>query len=401
MLYINFFSSVTEPTVKSTISISTCFDMVRSGGENKSLIEEARYALLIDRNKDKYDGIKVKLPCVNYSFMFDGYRNGQNIIKPTGLIALDIDGNITLPDNDYNFASYRSLSTTGRLLLIKIENLTPSVYKYNYQLISEELGLTTDTNAAKATQPFVLPLDSSIYINDSSKTWIAQEPKKTHFITEKKERVIGNGLGSSDKRFSNIKDLISAVKFEGAIHDLHKKIYVASFLIPRNGIAEGFRNRCLLGLGYQFRALNPDNTSYYDVHNLIWDINRKHCKPPISKKEFLKIVESIMKTKREDLQLNYNESKRFLFNPDYDLTTKEKQSLVMIALNKEKVIKSFKDIETAVNNWDFIANGKITQKKITEITGKNIKTIKKYYPKFKSKIKQLNKEYSDNIRPPP
>jgi hypothetical protein len=80
MIHINLFNSVTEPTVKSTIPITACFDMVRSGGEKKTLIEEAQYALLMDMNKDKYDGIKVNLPCVNYSFMFNGYRNGQNKI---------------------------------------------------------------------------------------------------------------------------------------------------------------------------------------------------------------------------------------------------------------------------------------------------------------------------------
>lgn len=400
-MLVNYFDSVKEPTVKATISIEHVFEMIKNGGDKRWLINEAQEALLLNHNKDKYDGIKVTLPCVNYSFLFDGYRTSANIISPTGLIALDIDGDNTLPESDYIYASYHSLSTTGRLILIKTENLTSANYKYNYQLLSNEVGVKSDLNAAKVTQPFVLTYDSSIHINHNSKLWKAREPKKTHFITEKKERVIGNGLGSSNKRFSNIEELISAVNFDGeAIYDNKEIFGVASIFIPRNGIPEGYRNRYLLGIGYQFRALNPDST-YYDVHNLLWHINRKHCKPPISKKEFLKILESIMKTKREDLELNHNEKKRFLFNPDYDLTTKEKQSLVMTALNRDKGLKSLEIIEAVVKDWDFMAEGKITQKKLSEKTKKNIKTIKKYFPKFKQKIKHLNKEHADNIRPPP
>ncbi len=401
MIYINYFGSVKEPTVNATISIAQCFDLVKGGGEHKSLIEEAQYALLMDMDKDKYDGIKVTLPCVNYSFLYNGYRKSSNIIKPTGLLALDVDGNTTLPDNNFIYASYHSLSTTGRLILIKVENLNPSNFNYNYQLVSDKLGVHADLNAAKVTQPFVLTYDSSIYINNNSEVWIAKEQEKTHFIPEKKERVIGNGLGSSKKRFSNIDELISQIDFDGEpLYDNKEKFGVASIFIPRNGIPEGFRNRYLIGIGYQFRALNPDAT-YYDVINLIGNINKKHTKPPVSKRELKKLVDSIMNTKQEDLELTTNETKRFLFNPDYDLTTKEKQSLVMTALNKDKGLKSLETIEAVVKDWDFIAEGKITQKRISKITGKNIKTVKKYYPIFKEDIKRLNKEFAENRRPPP
>lgn len=401
MIYINLFNSVKEPTVKATIPITTCFEIVKNGGEKKHLIEEAQFALLMEKDRDRYDDIKVTLPCVNYSFLFDGYRKGKNIINPTGLIALDIDGNTTLPKSNYICASYHSLSKTGRLILIKTNNLNASNYKYNYQLLAEEIGVNPDFNAGKITQPFVLSYDSSIYINDTSKVWIAKEPKKTHFIPEKKERVIGNGLGSSKKRFSNIDDFISSVDFDGeALYDNKEMFGVASIFVPRNGIPEGLRNRSLIGIGYQFRALNPTVT-FYDVYNILEDVNKKHCQPRVYNVELRKIVESIMKTKREDLVLTPNEIKRFLFNPDYDLTTKEKQSLVMTTLNRGKSEKSKKDIEETIKAWDFVTNGKITQKKLAKISKKNIKTVKKYYPIFKQEIKRLNKEFAENKRPPP
>lgn len=398
MIRINLFNSVKEPTVKDTILLPTWLHRIQIGDP---LIEEVRHALTKYPDKKRYNEMKATLPCVNYSFRFNGYRNSQSIIESTGLMAFDIDGDTTLPNSPFVYVSYCSPSNTGRLVLVRVNNLNLYNFRYNYQLVSEEIGVNPDWNAAKVTQPFVLSFDPSIYIEDNSKVWETKEPKKTHVITEKKERVIGNGVGPSKKRFSNLNEIISNIDFDGElVYDKKKLVGVASIFIPRNGIPEGYRNRILLGIGYQFRALNPDCTRY-DVLNLLGDTNTKHCKPKISQKELRKIVESIMKTKREDLVLTLNETKRFFFNPDYDLTTKEKQSVVMTALNKDKGRKSVESIEAAIQDWDFVSQGKITQKNLAVVTGKNIKTIKKYYPIFKQEIKRLNKEFAENKRPPP
>lgn len=69
-----------------------------------------------------------------------------------------------------------------------------------------------------------------------------------------------------------------------------------------------------------------------------------------------------MKTESDDLKLTLNERKRFVFNPDYDLTRKERQSLVMTAINKDKARKSFEEIRAALDEWEFLKHGKITQK---------------------------------------
>ncbi|WP_139839244.1 hypothetical protein [Christiangramia flava] len=385
----------------ATVSLNSVFDMIKYGSDKKCLIEEAQRALILNFDKDKYDSIKVTLPCVTYSFLFNGYRNSKSIIKPTGIIAIDMDGDTKCPDEDILYASYKTLSNKGRHCLVKVEGLTQNNFRYNYELISEKLGINADLNAAKVTQPFIIPFDSSIYINNDSEIWKANEIKKTHIIPEKKEKVIGNGVGQSEKkRFTNLNDIIAHIDFDGeAIYDNGEKFGVASIFIPRHGIREGYRNTILIAIGYQFRALNP-TSSYYDIYNLLQDINKKHSKPPVTKKELKKLVNSIMKTESDDLKLTLNERKRFVFNPDYDLTRKERQSLVMTAINKDKARKSFEEIRAALDEWEFLKHGKITQKKLAMVAGKNIKTIKKYYSKFKDKIKSLNKSYKEKTKPP-
>lgn len=103
-----------------------------------------------------------------------------------------------------------------------------------------------------------------------------------------------------------------------------------------------------------------------------------------------------MKIPEENLVLDLNDTKRFFFNPDYDLTTKEKRSLVMTSLNKSRASESKKVILSTVMNWDFKTKGKITQKKLAEASGLNIKTIKKHFKPLKELVSNLNNTFKSD-----
>lgn len=53
-------------------------------------------------------------------------------------------------------------------------------------------------------------------------------------------------------------------------------------------------------------------------------------------------------------------------------------------------------IKKAIDGWDVEKQGKVTQKKLAEVSGKNIKTINKYYRLFKEIINGINERYRDS-----
>ncbi|TBW28265.1 hypothetical protein [Gramella sp. KN1008] len=396
-IFVNLFASVKKPQVVETVSILKVLKRIETGGDDLPNITKAQNALLIDNNKEVYSNEKLNITCTCFGFLYDGYKSTPNVKAPTGLIAVEVDNELPMIESDMIFAAYHSLSTKGMHYLIRVNGLNVKNYSLNYQLIANEIGINADINAAKATQPFILPYDKDIYYNPDSRIIDAFNPVKTpHYIPEKKERVIGTELVDfSKKRFNNLDDYTSSIDFDGeAIFDFKEKFQFASIYVP-NEIPEGKRNSIISGIGYQFRCLNKV-CSLMDIENILGSINKKFVKPRLSTKEIKSISKSIFKIPKKDLVPILNDSKRFVFNPDYDLTVKEKRSLVMTALNKEKALKTKEIIAECINTWDFLRNGKITQKKLAKVSGKNIKTIQNYYSEFRCLIKSLN----EKNRPP-
>jgi len=65
--------------------------------------------------------------------------------------------------------------------------------------------------------------------------------------------------------------------------------------------------------------------------------------------------------------------------------------------NEKRFLDTQKKISEYINNWDFKVNGKISQSKLSSVSGVNIKTIEKHYSNFKQYISELNKQYKQNL----
>ena len=143
----------------------------------------------------------------------------------------------------------------------------------------------------------------------------------------------------------------------------------------------------LSSIAYQFRAFNPSVEKAH-LFRYVNQINRDKCYEPLPANEINSMVNSIMKI--EDILPVENAQRRFVFNPDYELTIKEKRQEVMKVLNSDRVKKSKIKIELAIEGWDFNSGGKITQKGLAVKIPMNIKTVKKYYPEYKSDIQIMN-----------
>lgn len=396
---INYYKCVTSSKkVLGSIEIQEFLDKIKEGDENLDNIIDARE--YYDENAVKYVNIKRNLlPCYTLNFTFNHSRGNNNITGSTGYIYLDIDGTTDIDlTNSLIYATWISLSGYGRGALVKVDNLTHDNYSYNYELISKKLGVKSDNGAKKSTQVNVLSFDPNIYINNVSSSWLAIDTEKTHYSNNTKNNTtIPNVMGSFNIvpiRYDNLDELIENVEFNGeVIHDFKTKVKYSKVKIPYKGIPVGCRNSMLTGITYQKRALNPSIEKLH-LFRYINKINRNDCYEPLSINEINTIVDYVMNV--EDIKPVLNDERRFVFNSDYELSTREKRQEVMKVLNSDRVKKSKMNMEYAISVWDFETDGNISQKGLALKIPMNIKTVKKYYPLYKSDIRMLNNIYGSN-----
>ncbi|ALJ05195.1 hypothetical protein APS56_08695 [Pseudalgibacter alginicilyticus] len=392
----NYFPSIkSSDLVEGFVSPEEFLYQIKSGEDYANKVLEARE--IYKSNKENYTLFKqTNLPCYSLNFTFNKIRSNDTINEASGYIYLDIDNNLEIElGNPLIFASWVSLSGHGRGVLVKVNGLNKANFSYTYNEISRELSIHSDNGARKATQVNVLSYDPDLYLNNTSNTFLAIS-KKDQYSTKKTKKTIGTVMGSEfhNLRFDNLDELIENIEFDGeVIYDFKQKIKYADAYIPFGGYQEGYRNNGLCGYAYQVRALNP-KVNFKTLYNLLKIVNQEQCHPPLHNFKIRKIVESVMEIK--NFAPIMNKTRRFVYNKDYQLNVSQRKSEMMRLINAGRTENSKIKIENAIYDWDFETMGKITQKGIRSITGLNLKTIKKYYPLYKSDIKLLNDNYAKN-----
>lgn len=399
MYKVSKFQSVKNPQVTQIIAIDEVLHLIKHGDDNQKLIQTARE---YGKGSPLYNNIKTELlPSFRFNFLFKDSANNKNIVGPTGLIYLDLDNVDSIPNNDYIFASWKSLSNTGFGILVKVDNLTLDNYSEIYNELTKIIGIDSDTGARKATQQTVLSYDSNLFYNPNSLVFNYSNSKKVPNlpILEKREKGIGTndtflGITSVSIRFNNIEDYFQN-EYENEIYRVFvEKIRICNPFIP-NKIPEGKRNSTLFFLLSQYALLNP-NIGKPFLKSISETLNKKMF-PSLSEKEIDTIINKIIQKREEgSLQLFLNEERLILFNPSIQITIKEKMQLVNEIMGKRKVQLTKEIIYLALENWNFDQNGKITQKKVVQLTGKCITTIKRYWKEFKHFVKELNNNYNKN-----
>jgi hypothetical protein len=394
------YRAMNNPKVHKTVSIDTFFEIIKNGNEYLPIIKKARQ--FGKGNKD-YDFIKTnQLPTFRFNFQFRDTAKNSNITNPTGLMYLDVDNVDAIPDNEYFFAKWKSLSNLGFGILVKIDNLTQMNFADAYNKISKEIGIATDNGARKPTQQTVLSFDTELYVNNNSKVYKYLEPKKVSLVSilkkEKKGIVVNDTFSKKSKyddiRYNNISDCFTGENAETPFLVFNdEKTKICQPFMP-NKIKEGKRNSTVFSFLSSMSLLNPHcGKGLLTVFS--YHLNDR-MKTKLSEYEVNKIIINVLKMRDDgELQMYFNKERRILFNPKIEFTKKEKQQIIGREVGKSrKEAKSLK-IYKILEGWDFGKNGKITQQKVSEISNIPLQTIKKpyYWSQFKDYAKDLNSSF--------
>lgn len=407
---VNTFLGIKKPTVQDLISVEKILETIKKGDSHLQLIEKARK---IGKGNDGYDDIKTyKLPTCRFNFQYKDYAVDDNIVAPTGLIYLDADDTDVIPDSNYVFAKWKSLSNTGFAVLVKVENLTKSNHENVYNELSEIIGIKSDAGARKANQQNVLSYDTNLYHNPDSLTYTyieKEEIKKVSFNNIIKEKI---SISSNEPFFKNednavFRDNNIDEYFKGEFADVPFRVFsdektkICQPFIPfKTIIKEGQRNNSMLSFLTMHASLNLNCDREY----LLEMSNHMNYKmhPKLPKSEVNSIIRNVLKKLDEGrLEMYLNKERRILFNPNMKFSREEKRQITGREIGNIRRNKTEIKIYQTIENWDFEANGKITREKVAKISEKSLTTIKRYWSEFKDYVKDLNTSNKHDFQFPP
>lgn len=397
MIQITRYESTRKPKIKEIVGIDECLKTIKEGDNNLSIIKSAR---MFGKQNPKYNNIKTQLlPTYRFNFMFKDSASNKNITAPTGLIYLDVDDDKDIPESEYIFASWKSLSNKGYGILVKVDNLTLTNFKEVYTQISELIGIESDIYARKGTQQTIQSYDKNLYHNSRSKIFKYIEKKKVSSLSilKGKKRCLDRDDTflekpiSNDVRYNNMGDyFIDSDKSYIVFKD--KKEHICAPYIPIR-VDRGNRNSYLFYYFSQLAVLNDSISENY-LKVLGESIDIHVMRPKLGQEEINSIIGSVFKKKEEgSLKMFLNQERRIIFNPAFNMKHKQIMEIVNKELGQMTKEQTKAIIYAIIEDWDFKSQGKITQKKVANKTGKSLATVKRYWHYFKAYAADLNNDY--------
>ncbi|GAA4314521.1 hypothetical protein GCM10023115_28320 [Pontixanthobacter gangjinensis] len=392
---VSMFQCCKSPVVLKEVPVIKILNEIKTGGDNLDLLQKARQQ---GKGSCIYDKIKTqKLNTFSPNASFSRKRKASRIKNLTGLVYLDIDGCTEIDyQNPYIFATWLSLSATGRGVLIKIKGVTEDNFSSAYTSIAREIGLDVDPNCKDITRQVVISYDPEIYINHGSKAYHYKEVEPQDELniplTVSKKRKKEKCDLKGDKLFDNIRwDNIEDYDLKGedfVIFDENQ--YFSKAYIPET-IEEGKRNSTINSTIHQLKALNPE-LSPTDLYRLINILNSR-CSPPLPYSEIEEVKRKLSEKLEENDQFEPlpNYRRRVIFAKG--INKRDRQKIGAQVSGEIKVNTTLNKIQECLDDWD-LYKGRVTNNKIAKAIGRSKKTVDKYSARFKLQKKIIN----ENLR---
>ncbi|GHA39404.1 hypothetical protein GCM10007103_20910 [Salinimicrobium marinum] len=264
---VSIFKCCKSPFVIEEVSVTEILHNIKTGGKDRDLKIKARTAALKAQQEGKNNSfyVKVKTNDLNTftpNATFTHKRNLGSIKKLSGLVYLDIDGCTDIDlNNPYIFATWLSLSGTGRGVLVKAEGLSRGNFSIVYESLAKELGLEVDHITKDISRQVVISYDPDIYINSNSITYICKKEVDNKIVNtpltvpKKRKKKICDLKG--DKKYNNIRyDNLEDYNLEGKDYVVfEEEVRFSKLFIPE--VITSNRYIKISTTVHQLMALNP------------------------------------------------------------------------------------------------------------------------------------------------
>ncbi|MFT6111553.1 MAG: hypothetical protein ACJAXV_000326 [Bacteroidia bacterium] len=343
-------------------------------------IKKAREA---GKGSNLYNGIKKgSIPCVAVNFTFNKSVRNSNLLSPTGFLYMDVDGTRELDiDFTYVAAYWKSLSNNGYSIILKVKGLNPLKLKASYETIGLLTGIEYDKQAISRDRLTVLSHDSNAYYNDKAEILDISKDELYYDNNIKTTLSHSSDCDSTVLNYNNLEEVIANLPYQitynnEGYYDFGKdKLEYSKAYFPFGVVAKGRRNSILSMFMNQLIALNR-NFPIEKFISLAMFMNNKKNFPALDKVEVLTIVKSKF-VKRSKLQLVINATRRFLFDPEAQMTTKQKRGVCFKVCNKLRTEETKAKIRKAILDWT-PEDGYMSIRKIAKKAKVSNETVRKY-----------------------
>jgi len=432
---VDYYPSILQPDIERRVNLYELLQSIRTN--HKVLLDpELMFnpKFVDGRRNHAYDSRKRKLPAVCFNAWFNGSKKLGNLISPTNLMYLDLDGfqyrqeadeyrNEIVSKYDWIVSCSLSLSKLGLHILIWVDQIGDNKdFNLKYDFVNNQFfDGRLDPMAKSLTRYTIIPADYSIYINENPSPLNIDE-----MISDMKGKVVGNGIerkeimytactflpvkgksGSKQSKQYDIPIRLSEELDDSEFDDPNIPVYfpkgidmveidLSSF--RRKKVYEGRRTSIIGAIGSKLIYLNGNLVKQYQkklvensLMNYLLKINQTICKPPLSDTEVKNSFHANWKRFIDgELDVtNLKKKKRAFWSSKSTLTGNEKRKVTCMLREQATVAGSRQRISNAID--DIHRGGeKITQRKVAEVAGMGVQTVKKYWNEYKTQVKELN-----------
>lgn len=446
---LNFFECIENPDVIGKISLFDYLEIVRYHFvlEPQPIyldnIKPPNYPSIIDiynvhkyHEKDRYDQLKATYPAICVNAIFNGRKDLKYLIKPTNLMFLDLDEfksteealakkNEYTAKYDWIISSSLSISKLGLHFIILVDDIHDNNdFNRKYDYVSKTyFDSKLDKNGKSLTRFVIIPFDfdiyvnyhpTTLYLNDEINLNLTNKSEKGALSDNKRRRreeVMTTECTFLDPNLSppNKKNRLVPLEFrenipEDEFEDLDKPLYffdgiptMEINLFPlKNGskINDGNRTAFIGAVVVKMIFINGESKNdksdelRKSIKRYVSYCNNKYCHPPLSAKE---LNNSFNYNWQRYLngKLNYDnlfKTKRAFWSKRSRLKGNEKRKITCGIRAEYQQKESHEKIESAIS--ELIGdNKKPTQKKVSELSGLSLRTVKKYWKDFEGLVK--------------
>jgi len=399
----------------STITIDELIKIVKNNPQEE-LIQKIRS---VEYKSTEYNNLKLSVNAITPHGTFTSLKN-KGLVKLSNYFFYDIDGFDTLLDLndtkqkliDTNLISFlcKSVGGKGLSFLIKIDNdtkLNPNdTFINKYSFIRDfliDMGFNIDKSAGGLVRKMIISSDKDIYFNDKA---------ILHINTSKYLRYI-DGLNKSKKiRIKedvdiNPNDTFNIIPFSELtkqikLETLYTKEINGDYVIeemdyykivlPRI-IKDGTKHTLYVRIINALYYIN-NNINRQQIYSYLYYVNSM-ANPPMIEYELKRLITNICNYIEETGEIKIKPRvKRLHFNKNMNIDKKIKMSMgakLSANIKKNKSLKLIEEARQECLKLNIIP----TQKKVVELTGLSIATVKRLWNKD---IEELKLEIPTNIK---
>jgi len=265
---ITIFKDISQTRDPYHVDIEKVFNRIKTGIKSKALIEKIR----IEADKKERDKLKLKLPCICFSGIFE-WRANAGIKSHSGLVALDFDGmsqeelaefRSKLMKNKYTYACFISPSNNGMKVIVKIPS---NIKDHKAHVEALRLYYKQDhwDDLKDVARICYESYDPNIYINNDAMVFdMKVEVDPTNYKPKKPERII--------KDFNEIyKNIVLWLEKHQQYSDGNKYVYLVALASACNrfGIEQYWAETRIIK-DYQHKASPVDEQDFVDIVQRIY-----------------------------------------------------------------------------------------------------------------------------------